>query len=145
MYQFSGQCVAAFGVWQIIVPSSSRTESLIDGSALPPGTHTMCGTAAFAHSSTGLLGSQTCNHVTRIQPHGWIAAPCRTGLSSTLISDNVCTNMEWIKNESSKSSALTEFLQRTTACWPGKTPRSRSRSEALVASIDLSNFRQRQW
>ena len=80
--------------------------------------HTMCGTAALAHSSTGLLGSKMCNRVTSIQPHGWIAAPCRTGLSSTLISDNVRKNMEWIKNESRKPSTLNEFLQRTTACWP---------------------------
>ena len=85
----------------------------------------MCGPAALDHSTTGLLGSQTCNRSIHIQPHGWIAAPCRTGLSSTHISDNVCTNMEWIKNDLRKSSTLTEFLQRTTTCWPGKTPRSR--------------------
>ena len=84
----------------------------------------MCGPAALVHSTTDLLGSQTSNHVIHIQPRGWIAAPCRTGLSrpSTHISDNGRTNMEWIK----KSSTLTEFLQRTITCWPGKTSRSRS-------------------
>ena len=70
--------------------------------------------------------SQTCNRVIHIQPCRWIAAPSRTGLSGTHIFDNVCTNMEWIKNELRKSSSLTEFLQRTITCWPGKTPRSRS-------------------
>ena len=57
-----------------------------------------CEVAALVHSSTDLLGSQTCNCVIYIQPRGWIAAPCRTGLSSTYISDDVYTNMEWIKN-----------------------------------------------
>ena len=70
-------------------PSSSRTESLIDGSALPPG-HVRPGRArSFYH-----WPSRKCNRVIHIQPRGWIAAPCRTGLSSTHISDNVCTNME---------------------------------------------------
>ena len=36
----------------------------------------------------------TYNSVTHIQPRGWIVAPCHTGLSSTHISDNVCTNMD---------------------------------------------------
>ena len=76
----------------------------------------MCGLAALVHSTTDLLGNQTCNRVIHIQPRGWIAAPCRTELSSTHLSDN----------ELRKSSTLTEFLQRTITCWPGKTPRSRS-------------------
>ena len=59
----------------------------------------MCGTAALVHSITDLLESQTSNRVIHIQPRGWIAAPCRTGLSSTHISENVGTNMERIKNE----------------------------------------------
>ena len=52
-------------------------------------TQAMCGPAALVHSSTDLLGSQTCNRV----------IPWRTGLSSTHISDNVCMSMECIKNE----------------------------------------------
>ena len=90
-------------------PSSYRTESLINGSALSP---------SLRHVRPGRAHSL-------FHRPSRIAAPCRTGLSSTYISDNVYTNMEWTKNELRKSSILTEFLQRTITCWPGKTPRSR--------------------
>ena len=69
----------------------------------------ICSPAALVHSTTSLLESQTCNRVIHIQPRGWIAAPCRTELSSTHISDNVCTYMEWIKYELKESSTLTEY------------------------------------
>ena len=54
-------------------------------------------------------------------------------------------NMERIKNELKESSILTEFLQWTTTCWLGNTLTIKIGPEAMVASIDLLNTRQRQW